>query len=70
MTWRSSCLPGEEWQDIHTYMYMYLKIQPAQLGCLGGSAGKASAQYAGCRGFESRLRQLIFSLEKESCLQV
>ena len=47
-----------------------LKIRPAQLSCLGGSVGRASAQYAECHGFESRLRQLIFSPEKESCLQV
>ena len=37
-----------------------LKIQPAQLGCLGGSVGRASAWYAEHYGFESRLRQLIF----------
>ena len=37
------------------------KIRPAQLSCLGGSAGRASAhvQYTVCRGIESRLRQLI-----------
>ena len=42
-----------------------LKIQPAQLGCLGGSAGRASAEYAGCHRFESRLRQPFFPLEKK-----
>ena len=42
-----------------------LDIQPAQLSYLGGSAGRASAWYAGCRRFQSRLRQLIFYQKKE-----
>ena len=46
------------------------KIRPAQLGCLGASAVRASAWYAWCHRSKSRLRQLIFSLQKKSCLQV
>ena len=39
-------------------MYMYMNW-------LSGSVGRASAWYAEHRRFESRLRQLIFSLEKK-----
>ena len=40
-------------------------IRPAQLSCLGGSAGRASAQYARCHGFKSRLRQPFFLWKKK-----
>ena len=47
----------------------YLKIRPAQLSCLSGSVGRASAYYAEHCGFKSYMRQLFFfSLEKKSCL--
>ena len=39
-------------------------------GMHGGSAGRGSAQYAGCHRFKSCLRQLIISPEQKSCLQV
>ena len=50
----------------------HLKIRPAQLSCLGGSVGRASALYTECRWFKSRLRS-SFSLQKKelslgSCL--
>ena len=49
--------------------FAFAKIRPAQLSCLSGSVGRASAWYAEHRGFESRLRQLFFfsSEKKRSC---
>ena len=35
-------------------------IEPNQLGCLGGSVGRATALKAGGRGFESHLSSLFF----------
>ena len=48
---------------LHTVMCMYIcnntctctctcvQVRPAQLSCLGGSAGRVSARYAVCHGF-------------------
>ena len=49
------------------YMYMYTGVWdvwfgPCQLSCLGSSVGRASVRSTECRGFESHLRQLSFSL--------
>ena len=61
----------------YTYLYVHQerdafalaytsKIWPAQLSCLGGSVGRASARYAVCHGFEYRLRQLLEKKELSS----
>ena len=42
----------------------YCTVHSMTCTCLGSSVGRASAWYAVCHGFKSRLRQLIFPVEK------
>ena len=53
-----------------TILPLHLKIWAAQLSCLSGSVGRVSAWYAEHHEFESRLRQIFFSWEKWSCVQL